>query len=127
MRSRDLRAAVRAARALQWSPKLLELLIEELYIDETLETLLGTRLSGLPQRRYPEAIAVALRRRIVDAYDVVVRAAHPRRRPARPVACVGDYGPTKSLRLAGLKAQPRCARQPPAVRSESGQRAPDNS
>jgi hypothetical protein len=36
---------------------------------------------------------------------------HPRRRPARPVACVGDYGRAKSLRLAGLKAQPRCTQR----------------
>jgi hypothetical protein len=39
---------------------LLEPLIEELYIDESIEDLLGERPRDLPTRRYPEAIAVAL-------------------------------------------------------------------
>jgi hypothetical protein len=38
----------------------LELLIEELYIDESIEALLGEHPHALPTRRYPEAIAVAL-------------------------------------------------------------------
>ena len=38
----------------------MELLIEELYIDESIDDLLGEHLSDLPISRYPEAIAVAL-------------------------------------------------------------------
>jgi hypothetical protein len=38
----------------------LELLIEELYIDESIDDLLSEHLRDLPMRRYPEAIAVAL-------------------------------------------------------------------
>ena len=59
-RPEALRAAVRRARALPWSASLLEPLIEELYIDESIEDLLGEHPRDLPARRYPEAIAVAL-------------------------------------------------------------------
>jgi hypothetical protein len=38
----------------------LELLIEELYVDESIDHLLGEHPRDLPTRRYPEAIAVAL-------------------------------------------------------------------
>jgi hypothetical protein len=38
----------------------LEVLIEELYIDESIDDLLGEHPRDLPTRRYPEAIAVAL-------------------------------------------------------------------
>jgi hypothetical protein len=38
----------------------LELLIEELYIDESIDDLLGAHRHDLPTRRYPEAIAIAL-------------------------------------------------------------------
>jgi hypothetical protein len=38
----------------------LELLIEELYIDESLNDLLGEHPRDLPTRRYAEAIAAAL-------------------------------------------------------------------
>lgn len=47
-------------KSLPWSSNLLELLIEELYIDDSLEELLGERLQDLPRRRYPQAIALAL-------------------------------------------------------------------
>lgn len=59
-RPEALRAAVHSTKGLRWSPSLLELLIEELYIDESIETLLGEHPRVLPTRRYPEAIAVAL-------------------------------------------------------------------
>lgn len=39
---------------------MLELLIEEMYIDDSIEDLLGHRLRDLPKRRYPQAMAVAL-------------------------------------------------------------------
>jgi hypothetical protein len=38
----------------------LEVLTEELYIDESIDELLGADPRDLPTRRYPEAIAVAL-------------------------------------------------------------------
>lgn len=60
VRPRLLRAAVDATRSLRWSAKLLELLIEELYVDEPLEELLRARLSQLQKRRYPQAVAIAL-------------------------------------------------------------------
>lgn len=60
VRPEALRAAVDRTRGLRWSAGLLELLIEELYIDESLDDLLGENPHDLPIRRYPEAIAVAL-------------------------------------------------------------------
>ncbi len=59
-RPEALRAAAHRTRGLRWSASLLELLIEELYIDESLDDLLGEHPRDLPTRRYPEAIAVAL-------------------------------------------------------------------
>ena len=59
-RPEALRAAVHRTKGLRWSASLLELLIEELYIDESIEALLGQHPHALPTRRYPEAIAVAL-------------------------------------------------------------------
>jgi hypothetical protein len=55
-----LRSAVYATKALPWSARLLELLIEELYIDDSIDDLLGDHLRDLPTPRYPQAIAVAL-------------------------------------------------------------------
>lgn len=60
VRPRALRSAVQATNALPWSASLLELLIEEMYIDDSIEELLGDRLRDLPRRRYPQAMAVAL-------------------------------------------------------------------
>ena len=59
-RPEAVRVAVRRTRGLRWSASLLELLIEELYIDESIEALLREHPQALPRRRYPEAIAVAL-------------------------------------------------------------------
>ena len=59
-RPEALRAAVRRTKGLRWSASLLELLIEELYVDESIEALLGEHPHALRTRRYPEAIAVAL-------------------------------------------------------------------
>ena len=59
-RPQALRAAVHRTKGLRWSASLLELLIEELYIDESIEALLGEHPHALPTRRYPEAIAIAL-------------------------------------------------------------------
>ena len=60
VRSEAVRAAVKRTTALRWSASLLELLTEELYIDESIDDLLGEHPRDLPTRRYPEAIAVAL-------------------------------------------------------------------
>jgi hypothetical protein len=55
-----LRWAVAATESLPWSSDLLELLFEELYMDDSLEEVLGSRPRELQKRRYPQAIAVAL-------------------------------------------------------------------
>lgn len=60
LRPSILRAAVGATKSLSWSPSLLNLLFEELYVGDSLETLLNTRLRQLQQHRYPEAIATGL-------------------------------------------------------------------
>lgn len=60
IRPKLLRSAVAATESLPWSPDLLELLFEEMYVDNSLEELLGRRLRTLQRHRYPQAIAVAL-------------------------------------------------------------------
>jgi hypothetical protein len=60
VRPRILRSAVAATESLRWSPALVELLFEELYVDDSLEELLGARVQGLQKRQYPQAIAMAL-------------------------------------------------------------------
>jgi hypothetical protein len=60
VRPRALRAAVVAVKSMTWSPDLLELLMKEMYVDQSVEEVLDKRLRALPQRRYPQAIAVAL-------------------------------------------------------------------
>ena len=60
VRPQILRSTVVATESLPWSPALLELLFEELYVDGSLEEVLGSRPRELQKRRYPQAIAVAL-------------------------------------------------------------------
>lgn len=60
VRSRAVRSAVSAIASLQWSPSLMEVILEELYVDDGLEELLGRSPSQLPVRRYPQAVAAAL-------------------------------------------------------------------
>jgi hypothetical protein len=60
VRAEALRTVVQRTRKLPWTASLLELLIEELYIDESIDDLLGEHPRDLQMRRYPEAIAVAL-------------------------------------------------------------------
>jgi hypothetical protein len=56
-----LRSVAAATESLRWSPALLvELLCEELYVDDSLEELLGARVRGLQTRQYPQAISMAL-------------------------------------------------------------------
>jgi integrase len=59
-RAHALRSLVVAAKSLDWSPSLLRLLFDELYVTETLEELLGHSIEDLTQRQYPHAVAVAL-------------------------------------------------------------------
>ena len=60
VRPRALTAAARAAKRVRWSASLLEMLMEELYIADSLEELLGKQLRRLPKKRYAEAVATAL-------------------------------------------------------------------
>ena len=58
-RPRIVRAAVLATRVLRWSPALIEAVLEELYVDDHFEELLGAP-GELRAPQFPQAIAVAL-------------------------------------------------------------------
>lgn len=58
-RDRVLRRIASRTVDLAWSQPLLRLLIEELYVDETFQELVGP-LQSIPVRRFPHVIAVAL-------------------------------------------------------------------
>ena len=60
VRPRAIRSAVSATAMLRWSPSLMEVLLEELYVDDGLEGLLGKSPSELHVRQYPGAVAAAL-------------------------------------------------------------------
>jgi hypothetical protein len=60
VRPRAVRSAVSATAMLRWSPSLMEVLLEELYVDDGLEGLLGKSPSQLHIRQYPGAVAAAL-------------------------------------------------------------------
>ena len=60
VRPRSVRLAVSATASLRWSPSLMKVLVEELYVDDSLEELLGKAPSRLLVRQYPQAVAVAL-------------------------------------------------------------------
>ena len=53
-------SAVSATEALRWSPALINVLLEELYVDEAVQELLGKTPNELRGRDYPQAVAVAL-------------------------------------------------------------------
>ena len=59
-RSKAIRAAVSAAKALRWSRPLIEAVLEELYVDDHFEELLGRAPGSLRPGQYAQAIAVAL-------------------------------------------------------------------
>lgn len=48
-----------AAESLEWSPELIEALLDELHVDDQFEELVG-QPTMLPPRQYPHAVAVAL-------------------------------------------------------------------
>jgi len=60
MRPELLRSTLDATNTLRWSPLLLEVLTEEMYVGDSLEELLGTPLRSLDEARYPQAVALAL-------------------------------------------------------------------
>ena len=60
VRPRAVRSAVAATALLRWSPSLMEALLEELYVDDGLEGLLGKSRGALRVRQYPGAVAAAL-------------------------------------------------------------------
>jgi hypothetical protein len=51
---------VSATKAIRWSPVLVETVLEELYVDDHFEGLLGRAPGDLRPGQYPQAIAVAL-------------------------------------------------------------------
>jgi hypothetical protein len=55
-----LRAVVADTKSLRWTSRLLELLVEELYVGDRLEELMESRVQRLRKRQYPQAVAVAL-------------------------------------------------------------------
>lgn len=59
-RPKAIRAAVSACKALRWSPTLIEALLEELYVDDNFEELLGKATAEMQPSQYPQALAVAL-------------------------------------------------------------------
>ena len=60
VRPRAVRSAVSATSMLRWSPSLMEVLLEELYVNDGLEGLLGKSPGELQVRQYPGAVAAAL-------------------------------------------------------------------
>lgn len=79
-----LRSLANDTNGLQWSELLLEVLMEELHVDDSLEHLLGCPLHSLGRSRYPQAIAIALALRhswrADDFADIVRRLGIVRRR-----------------------------------------------
>ena len=59
-RDQALRAAFSATKGLGWSRALIEAVLEELYVIDQLEGLVGKPPGDLRPRQYPQAIAVAL-------------------------------------------------------------------
>jgi hypothetical protein len=55
-----IRTVVSATKALRWSPSLVEAILEELYVDDHFEELLGRAPGDLRSGEYAQAIAVAL-------------------------------------------------------------------
>ncbi len=55
----DLRTIAHRLKQLRWSPRLVELLVEELYVTDELLTLLAP-IRRLPVERYPQLVALAL-------------------------------------------------------------------
>ena len=59
-RPESIRAAVSATKSLRWSRPLIEAVLDELYVDDHFEELLGRAPGDLRPGQYAQAIAVAL-------------------------------------------------------------------
>jgi hypothetical protein len=59
-RPKLIRAAVSATTALRWNRPLMQTVLEEMYVDDHFEELLGRAPGDLRPGQYPQAIAVAL-------------------------------------------------------------------
>jgi hypothetical protein len=59
-RPKSIRAAVSATTALRWNRPLMQTVLEELYVDDHFEELLGRAPGDLRPGQYAQAIAVAL-------------------------------------------------------------------
>ena len=60
VRPQEVLKAVAATTSLRWSSTLIEALLEEMYVGDSLEELLGCSAGALLMRRYPQAIAIGL-------------------------------------------------------------------
>jgi hypothetical protein len=59
-RPKSVRAAVSATKGIRWTHSLIEAVLEELYVDDHFEELLGRAPGDLRPGQYAQAIAVAL-------------------------------------------------------------------
>lgn len=59
-RPNSVRAAVAATKSLRWNRRLIEAVLEELYVDDHFEELLGTAPGDLRSSQYAQAVAVAV-------------------------------------------------------------------
>ena len=59
-RPKSVRAAVSATKAIRWTRPLIEAVLEELYVDDHFEELLGRAPGDLRPSQYAQAMAVAL-------------------------------------------------------------------
>jgi len=60
IRPRLVRELVSATESLRWSPKLIEVLLEELYADNDIEELLDSTPRKLQHHQFPQAVALAI-------------------------------------------------------------------
>ena len=60
IRPKAIQVAVSSTKALRWSRPLIEAVLEELYVDDHFEELLGRASGDLRPSQYAQAIAVAL-------------------------------------------------------------------
>lgn len=78
----QLQSLAASLEQLRWSHVLLQMLIEELHVDDEFNVLLGDP-GGLPVRRYPQAVAVAMALRHSWRPDLLARVATRLRRMSR--------------------------------------------
>jgi len=59
VRTQEVRLITERAKNLKWSPLLLDLLLQELFVDDAVSHAVGN-IRRLPRRQYAEALAIAL-------------------------------------------------------------------